>query len=115
MPQQQEQQAMEQDVAGRIVPPNTHRPPPQMSILQSILIQLEYFAQHGMYIPRSPGIIYDVIALVTGLVCSLFPGWNAYQPPPNYLPNHNNNNLNNQPPIGGEPRGEEDQNVGVVM
>lgn len=48
------------------------------------MVNIEHLVEHGIYIPRRPGLLFDAVSLVIGLFCSLFPSWNAYQPPPVY-------------------------------
>lgn len=48
------------------------------------MVNIEHLVEHGIYIPRRPGLLFDAASLLIGLVCSLFPSWNAYQPPPVY-------------------------------
>lgn len=87
------QQAID-NAAGVVVPANNQEanmvahqrqlPAHRLGALQRSLIYLEHFVQFGMALPRTDGILYDGLSLLIAFIGSLFPGWSAFQPPPQY-------------------------------
>lgn len=49
---------------------------PQPAVQRDWIDYLQEMIQQGIHIPQERGFIYDVSALVLGLICSIFPSWN---------------------------------------
>jgi hypothetical protein len=51
----------------------------------SLLDYIRLLVLHGVTIPESPGVFYDILSFFIGLVCSLFPSWHVQTVEPHHL------------------------------